>query len=59
MNNQGFFVKNKDESYSGPFITLNEARSQGFDLLIYHGTLLVNEDGTFDDINLFLVPKLK
>lgn len=59
MNNQGFFVKNKDGSYSGPFITLNEARSQGSDLLIYHGTLLVNEDGIFDGSNLFLVPKIK
>jgi len=40
---QGFFVKNNDNDYSGPFTTLKEARTdarmKGPNLEIYHGIL--------------------
>jgi len=58
---QGFFVKCNDD-YSGPFKTLNEARTdarlKGKKLPIYHGILIRTADEVIDS-NLFLVPKLK
>lgn len=63
-NYRGFFVRYKDESYSGPHDYLNEARTdarcKGLDLLIYHGILCINDDThVIDDSNLFLVPEIK
>jgi hypothetical protein len=58
----GFFVKYDDKKYSKPYEFLNEARSdarmKGNDLKIYHGNLVIREDGTVDDSEIFLVPKL-
>jgi hypothetical protein len=60
---QGFFVKIRDNFYRGPFDDLNsareEARAIGPDLLIYHGVLKRISEDLIDDSLLFLVPKLK
>lgn len=60
---QGFFVKTGDSSYSGPFASLNEARSEarviGPNLEIYHGALKYLSDSLIDDKELYLVPKVK
>ena len=60
---QGFFVKVGDCSYSGPHPTLkearNEARSLGSELKIYHGILKHLSGSLIDDSQLFLIPKLK
>lgn len=59
----GFFVKIREGFYSGPFITLNNARDEarriGPNLLIYHGVLKIISEDIFDDKELFLVPKVK
>ena len=59
----GFFVKTGDASYSGPFVSLNEARAEarvlGPDLKIYHGILKYLSDSLIDDKELYLVPKVK
>lgn len=58
---QGFFVKIRDNLYRGPFEDLNsariEAREIGPDLLIYHGILKRISEDLIDDSQLFLVPK--
>ena len=58
----GFFVKVRDDFYTGPFDTLNKARGEarriGPDLKIYHGILKTIEDGLIDDRELYLVPKV-
>lgn len=63
MEEQGFFVKVEDKKYSGPFVSLNqaraEARSIGPNLLIYHGRLKRVDGQVTDESQLFLVPKLK
>jgi hypothetical protein len=60
---QGFFVKNVDNTYSGLYLTLNEARSdarsKGPDLEIYHGVLKHTTNGEIDNSELFLIPKVK
>ena len=60
---QGFFVKTGDVSYSGPFASLKEARSEaraiGPNLEIYHGILKYLSDSLIDDKELYLVPKVK
>jgi hypothetical protein len=57
----GFFVKVREDFYTGPFDTLNDARSDarkvGPDLKIYHGVLKQISEGVFDDSQLFLIPK--
>jgi len=59
---QGFFVKIRDNFYRGPFDDLNsareEARAISSDLLIYHGVLKRISEELIDDSLLFLVPKL-
>lgn len=58
---QGFFVKIRDNLYRGPFEDLNSARTEareiGPDLLIYHGILKRISEDLIDDSQLFLVPK--
>jgi hypothetical protein len=58
---QGFFVKLGDHSYSEPFASLGEARSEarskGPDLEIYHGILKYISDSVVDDKELYLIPK--
>jgi len=60
---QGFFVKVRDDFYSGPFDSLKQARSDagtiGPDLEIYHGILKRISDTIINDSQLFLVPKVK
>jgi hypothetical protein len=60
---QGFFVKIRDNFYRGPFEDLNSARSEarsiGPDLSIYHGILKRISEDLIDDSELFLVPKLE
>jgi hypothetical protein len=59
---QGFFVKIRDNFYRGPFDNLNsareEARAIGPDLVIYHGVFKRISEELIDDSSLFLVPKL-
>ena len=61
MEQQGFFVKTEDTSYQGPYLSLNEARDKarsiGPDLEIYHGFLKKNTDGSWNNKNIYLVPK--
>jgi len=63
ITSSGFFIKFKDGSYSGSIDRLKDARSEarkfGNDILIYHGELIKNSDGSYIDANLFLVPKLR
>lgn len=62
-NEQGFYVKIRDDLYLGPYENLNaarsEARKKGPDLLIYHGVLKRISEGIIDDSQLFLVPKIE
>lgn len=59
---QGFFVKVRDDCFRGPFNFLNEARSEarslGSNLEIYHGILKRISESIVDASKLFLVPKL-
>lgn len=63
VEQQGFFVKIRDDLYLGPFDELSkardEARAKGPDLLIFHGILKKYTDGLIDDKQLYLVPKFK
>ena len=60
---QGFYVKLGNKQYKGPFDSLSKARDEartiGPDLLIFHGLLEEISEGTADDSQLYLVPKLK
>jgi hypothetical protein len=60
---QGFFVKLRDDCFRGPFDSLNEARSEarslGSNMEIYHGILKHINDQLIDTRKLFLVPKVK
>jgi hypothetical protein len=60
---QGFFVKVRDDCFRGPFDFLKEARAEarslGTDLEIYHGILRRMSESIIDVSKLFLVPKLK
>lgn len=60
---QGFFVKIRDDCYRGPFELLSGARSIGPDFEIYHGVLKILSEtfseSIIDSSKLFLVPKLK
>jgi len=60
---QGFFVKIRDDFFQGPFETLKEARSEarsmGPNMEIYHGVLRHINDQLIDTSELFLVPKVK
>ena len=60
---QGFFVKVREDCFQGPFVTLNEARSEarslGPNMEIYHGILKHINDQLIDTSKLFLVPKIK
>lgn len=60
---QGFFVKIREDFYLGPFDELktarDEARAKGPDLLIFHGVLKRISECIIDDSQLYLVPKLK
>lgn len=59
---RGFFVKYDDGKYSKPYNSLNEARADarliGPSLKIFHGLLIIEDDGKVDASELFLVPKL-
>jgi hypothetical protein len=59
---QGFFVKYNDSTYSMPYDTLNSARADarvvGPNLPIYHGVMVINDDGTIDNKDLYIVPKV-
>lgn len=61
IEQQGFFVKIRDNLFRGPFDSLSiardEARAIGPNLLIYHGILKYISEGLIDDSQLFLVPK--
>jgi len=59
---QGFFVKYNDGTYSMPFDRLNDARADarliGPNLSIYHGVLIINNDGSINDKDLYIIPKV-
>jgi len=61
MEEEGFYVKVRDNFYLGPFDTLkkarDEARLKDSNLLIYHGTLKKISKDVVNDSMLFLVPK--
>ncbi len=58
---QGFFAKIK-ENYSGPFITLNETRSEarkyGKNIPIFYGVLVTDDNGNIIDEQMALIPKV-
>jgi hypothetical protein len=60
---QGFFIKVREDCFQGPFSFLNEARSEarklGQNMEIYHGILKYINDQIIDSSELFLVPRLK
>ena len=59
---QGFFVKTREDCFQGPFDFLNQARSEarslGPNMEIYHGVLKRISENIIDSSKLFLVPKL-
>lgn len=60
---QGFFVKIREDFYTGSFDILNNARNEarriGPDLKIYHGILKRISENIIDDNELYLISKVK
>ena len=59
VEQQGFFVKVKQDVFKGPFISLNEARLESIidskNLEIYHGILILIDKNTVDSSKLFFI----